>query len=53
MLQTDWIAGKLLADSSIFITCAMTLAAFDISKATDAHGRIIEPPVDVTAGTVR
>ncbi|KAH9942706.1 cytochrome P450 [Amylocystis lapponica] len=40
--------GQLLADASIFIAVARTLAAFDISKALDEHGVPIEPEVNYT-----
>ncbi|KAJ3563160.1 hypothetical protein NP233_g9121 [Leucocoprinus birnbaumii] len=45
--------GRVLADASIFISCAMTLAVFDISKFIDESGQVIEPIMDQTTGTVR
>jgi hypothetical protein len=44
--------GKLVADASIFMACAMTLAAFTISK-TVRNGEIIEPVEDYQSGTIR
>lgn len=44
--------GRVLADASIFISCAMTLAVFNISKYVDESGQVIEPVVDQTPGTV-
>ncbi|TFY72458.1 hypothetical protein EVG20_g545 [Dentipellis fragilis] len=38
--------GLNLADASIYISIAMTLAAFDITKARDASGNEITPPGD-------
>lgn len=35
-----------LADDGIFITIASILAAFDIRKAKDEHGKVIMPMVD-------
>jgi hypothetical protein len=44
--------GRVLADVSIFISCAMSLAVFDISKYME-DGEVIEPVVDQTTGTIR
>ncbi|KAG6836101.1 hypothetical protein H0H93_011374 [Arthromyces matolae] len=44
--------GMHLADASVWISCAMTLAAFDISKATE-DGVVIEPVHGNTNGTIR
>ncbi|KAF9483933.1 cytochrome P450 [Pholiota conissans] len=43
--------GLHLADASLFITCAMTLAVFDVSKHTE-NGVIIEPNHENTTGTI-
>ncbi|KAK0434401.1 cytochrome P450 [Desarmillaria tabescens] len=43
--------GRLLADSSIFIVCAMVLAVFDISKYSE-NGVILEPDTGHTAGNI-
>ncbi|KAJ7775174.1 cytochrome P450 [Mycena metata] len=43
--------GKLLADASIFMACAMTLATFTISKIVK-DGKIIEPVEDYQSGTI-
>ncbi|KAF8812810.1 cytochrome P450 [Phlegmacium glaucopus] len=44
--------GRILADSSIFIACAMILSVFDISKYSTKDGIIIEPVIGQTAGTI-
>ena len=41
-----------MADSSIFISCAMSLAVFDISKCVE-NGKVIEPVHENTTGTIR
>jgi hypothetical protein len=49
---TDILPGLHLADASIFISCAMSLAVFDISKYIE-NGVIVEPVHDNTTGTIR
>ena len=44
--------GRILADSSIFISCAMSLAVFDITKYSK-DGIVVEPVVEQTTGTIR
>jgi cytochrome P450 len=44
--------GLNLADASIFVSCAMSLAVFDVSKAIE-NGVEITPVVDSTPGTIR
>ena len=41
-----------LADVSVFISCAMSLAVFDIRKPIE-NGRVIEPVFGALSGTVR
>ncbi|PBK93429.1 hypothetical protein ARMGADRAFT_125152 [Armillaria gallica] len=43
--------GKLLADASLFISCAMVLAVFNISKYSE-NGVVSETNTEHTAGTV-
>ncbi|OBZ76382.1 O-methylsterigmatocystin oxidoreductase [Grifola frondosa] len=43
--------GLNLADASIWLSCAMSLAAFDISKATE-DGVVIEPSLEYSTGTI-
>ncbi|EIM85529.1 cytochrome P450 [Stereum hirsutum FP-91666 SS1] len=43
--------GLNLADASVFISCAMTLAVFDITKAVE-NGDVVEPEVEYTSGTI-
>ena len=45
--------GRLLADSTIFLTIAQSLAVFEIGKAIEgASDKIIEPVIGTTAGLV-
>ncbi|KDQ62053.1 hypothetical protein JAAARDRAFT_122537 [Jaapia argillacea MUCL 33604] len=44
--------GLNLADASVFMTCAMTLSAFNITKALNADGSVITPPAEFLDGTV-
>jgi cytochrome P450 len=44
--------GLNLADASLWISCAMSLAVFDITKAVE-NGVEITPMVDSTPGTIR
>lgn len=45
--------GKELADSSLFIAIAMTVAVFNIKKAKDEAGHDIEPLCEYTPGIIR
>ncbi|KAJ7625703.1 cytochrome P450 [Roridomyces roridus] len=44
--------GKHMATSSIWIVVASMLATFDISKAVDAEGRVVEPTYEYIPGLV-
>ncbi|EIN06103.1 cytochrome P450 [Punctularia strigosozonata HHB-11173 SS5] len=44
--------GRQLADASIFLQCAMSLAVFNIDKPLDNSGTAIEPVLDRTSGVV-
>jgi cytochrome P450 len=44
--------GRVLADSSLFLTIASSLAAFNIKKALDATGKEVEPKVEFTPGII-
>lgn len=44
--------GRLLAESSVWLTVAKTLAALDISKGVDEKGAEIEPTVDFLPGII-
>ena len=44
--------GLHLADASVFISCVMTLATFDITKASE-NGQLVEPKAEYTTGTIR
>lgn len=43
--------GRIMADASIFISCVMTLAVYNISKYVE-DGHVIEPIVDQTTGVI-
>ncbi|KII91146.1 hypothetical protein PLICRDRAFT_51332 [Plicaturopsis crispa FD-325 SS-3] len=43
--------GMHLAEDSLFIACAMSLAVFDITKAVE-NGIVVEPIVDMTQGNI-
>ncbi|EJD39103.1 cytochrome P450, partial [Auricularia subglabra TFB-10046 SS5] len=44
--------GLYIADSSVWLLVATTLAVFDISKAIDDHGNPITPPENYGSGTI-
>lgn len=44
--------GRILADASIFISCAMTLAVFNIEKFREGD-LVLEPDLEQTTGTIR
>ncbi|CCM06680.1 uncharacterized protein FIBRA_08965 [Fibroporia radiculosa] len=43
--------GLYFADASIFLSCSMMLAVFDVSKAVE-YGKVIEPVIEYTSGLV-
>ncbi|KAJ8473197.1 hypothetical protein ONZ45_g16385 [Pleurotus djamor] len=43
--------GRVLADASVFISCAMTIATLNVTKAVE-NGKPIIPVVDQTTGTI-
>ncbi|KAJ5648513.1 hypothetical protein N7490_004885 [Penicillium lividum] len=44
--------GRIVADTSLFLTIANTLATFQITKEIGQDGQEIEPPVDFTPGII-
>ncbi|KZT28753.1 cytochrome P450 [Neolentinus lepideus HHB14362 ss-1] len=44
--------GRHFAYSSVWLSCAMSLAVFTIAKPTDASGHLIEPVVDFTSKAI-
>ncbi|KAF9045406.1 cytochrome P450 [Panaeolus papilionaceus] len=46
------IKGRVLAEASVFITCAMTLATSNIDKHKEG-GKVVEPVYEQTTGTIR
>ena len=44
--------GSLLADASVFMAAAMSLAVFDFKKDVDAQGQTIEPKFEFVEGTL-
>lgn len=49
---SDIRIGLHLADASVWASCAMTLAAFDIDKVIH-DGKVIEVVPEYTSGTIR
>ncbi|THV04288.1 cytochrome P450 [Dendrothele bispora CBS 962.96] len=45
-------AGRHLAEISVFISCAMVLATFNVNKCYDANGNPLEPDLGTTPGGV-
>jgi len=45
--------GLELAQLSIWVACAMSLAVFDIEKCVDEFGNVVEPKIRYTGGMVR
>lgn len=52
VVHSDLATGTHLADVSVFISCALSLAVFDIAKCIE-DGVVIEPVHDSTTGTIR
>ena len=45
--------GLNLAQSSLWLSCAMSLAVFDIEKYVDEFGNVVEPKIHYSDGTIR
>ena len=45
--------GLNLAQSSLWLACAMSLAVFDIEKYVDGFGNVVEPKVHYSDGAIR
>ena len=45
--------GLTLAQSSLWLACAMSLAVFGIKKFIDEFGNVVEPKIHCTDGTIR
>jgi len=49
-----WVGpGINLAQPSVWLTCAMSLAVFDIEKYVDTFGNVVEPEIHYSEGLVR
>jgi len=49
-----WVGpGLNLAQTSVWLTCAMSLAVFDIEKYVDALGNVVEPEIHYSDGILR
>jgi len=49
-----WVGpGLNLAQTSVWLTCAMSLAVFDIEKYVDAFGNVVEPVIHYSDGIIR
>ncbi|KAL6877737.1 cytochrome P450 [Trichoderma longibrachiatum] len=44
--------GRLLADTSLFLNMASLVAVFDMTKAVDEKGNVLEPKLDFEAGII-
>ncbi|KAL4249483.1 cytochrome P450 family protein [Abortiporus biennis] len=44
--------GQVMADASLFISIAMSLSVFNVSKAKDEQGNVITPIPESTSGTI-
>jgi len=44
--------GRNLAEASVWLSCAASLAVFNMSKPVDAAGRPIEPDIDFSSATI-
>jgi hypothetical protein len=42
-----------LATTSVFISCAMSLAVFNVGKYVDESGNVVEPETRYSGGTIR
>ena len=45
--------GLELAQSSTWVTCAMSLAVFNIEKYVDGFGNVVEPKIRYSGGMIR
>ena len=45
--------GQYLAEPFLFLCISMTLATFNITKALDEHGNVIEPELKWRDGAIR
>jgi hypothetical protein len=52
MRRTQVCPGRALADAGMWLSIAVVLATFNIRKATDEHGKEIEPVVAFRSGTI-
>jgi len=51
---TCWLGpGLNLAQTSVWLTCAMSLAVFNIEKYVDDFGNVVEPEIRFSDGTIR
>ena len=49
-----WVGpGLKLAQMSAWLTCAMSLAVFDIEKYADSLGNVVEPEIRYSDGIIR
>ena len=39
--------------TSVWLTCAMSLAVFDVGKYVDEFGKVVEPVINYSDGTIR
>ena len=49
-----WVGpGLIFAQMSVWLTCAMSLAVFDIEKYVDGFGNVVEPEIHYSDGIIR
>ena len=49
-----WVGpGLNLAQTSVWLTCAMSLAVFYIEKYVDTFGNVVEPEIRYSDGMIR
>ena len=49
-----WVGpGQNLAQTSVWLTCAMSLAVFDVEKYVDPFGHVVEPEIHYSDGILR
>ena len=49
-----WVGpGLNLALTSVWLTCTLSLAVFDIEKYVDAFGNVVEPKIHYSDGIIR
>ena len=55
LIHYDFVSGPglYLAQTSLWLACAMSLAVLDIEKYVDESGNVAEPEINYTDGIIR